>query len=226
MAQMMRQLSPEQAKQAVEQAFFEWGLPLRARFDNGFPFANTADRYVPTALALWLVSLGIEVVFNRPHSPQQNGSVECTQRISSRWANLKACAKATELQQALDQVAQDHIFVLRQRSKGDRTRIEQYPGLLDNPRRYDPNNIDPGRVRQYLAQFNWTRKVYANGRVTIFGTTWPIGTKYKNQTLSIRLDPQSDAWLVSLSNGTTLTKLYGIDLSKNAIANLTVFQRT
>ena len=221
----MRQVSPEHAKLAVEQAFYQWGLPLKVRFDNGYPFANTGDRSIPTALALWIVSLGVEVIFNRPHSPQQNGSVECVQRISSRWANPQACFIAGEFQQTLNQASNDHIFVLRQRSKGDQTRAEQYPELLHNPRQYHPDSIDPNRVRQYLQQFRWARQVYANGRMSIFGQSWPVGVKYRNQTLSICLDPDSDAWLVCSSNGTTIKKLPGLDLSKNAIANLTVFSK-
>jgi hypothetical protein len=221
----MRQVSPEQAKVAVELAFSQWGLPRKARFDNGFPFANTADRYLPTALALWLVSLGIDVVFNRPYTPQQNGSVECTQRISGRWANPRACANANALQQALDQVASDHVFVLRQRKNRDQTRLEQYPDLLNNARKYDPEKIDPDRVKQYLLQFRWSRKVYGNGRISIFGKTCTIGAKYKHQQVIISLDPQSNAWQVTLTNGKAIKKLLEMDLSKKAIADLTVFSK-
>ncbi len=221
----MRHLNPEQTKAAVEAAFFQWGLPHKARFDNGYPFAYTGDRLLPTALILWLVSLGVEVVFNRPYSPQQNGSVECTQRISSRWANPGACTNAAQLQYALDQVTHEHISVLRQRKNGDQTRIEQFPELACNTRRYDPKMVDPDKVRQYLLQFRWQRKVFANGRISIFGHTWTVGTKFKNQQTSISLDPNSNSWQVTLQNGKTIDYIMAMNLSKKAISDLTVFSK-
>ena len=67
---LMRQVSPPQAQRAVEQVLCQWGMPQKMRFDNGYPFANTGERNVPTPLCLWLVAIGIEVIFNRPYCPQ------------------------------------------------------------------------------------------------------------------------------------------------------------
>ena len=212
------------AKQSVEGVLNRQGKPQRMRFDNGTPFANTNDRSLPTALCLWLVAIGIEVVYNRVRSPQQNGSVECTQRISRRWANIPACQNPQELQKALDQVAYEHIHVLRQRAKGDKTRAQQYPQLFRNPRKYDPYDIDPQRIKDYLSQFKWVRKVYTNGRISLFGNFPPIGTKYAKQNVSILFDRETEMWSVQLTNGTTVRQLQGPDLSIEAIKNLTIFK--
>ena len=126
----MRQVDSLSAKAALEQAFHKWGMPLRIRLDNGPPFANTSDKTLPTALVIWLVSLGIEVIFNRPYSPQQNGSVECTQRISSRWAQPKVCQNPTQLQIRLDEVVKDHLEIYRDRHHQDLTRKQRLPSYL------------------------------------------------------------------------------------------------
>lgn len=223
----MSQVSPHEAKAALEAAFYRWGLPHSMRFDNGPPFANTTDRHLPTALAVWLTSLGIEVIFNRVYSPQQNGSVECTQRISSRWANFKACSTPQALQQALDKVSYEHIEVYRQRHNGDRTRAEAYPGLFDHPRCYDPNAIDPERVKSYLMRRKLIRKVYGNGCLSLFGAMLSAGNKYKHQQVEIGFNPSDCCWQVSLvSTGQLIKQLAQLDLSKEAIEQLTVFQRT
>lgn len=223
---MSRQIPALQAKQAVEMAMQQWGMPQRMRFDNGQPFGVTADRSLPSALAIWLVSLGIDLIFNRPRTPQQNGSVECTQRISSRWANCSKCPDPQSLQKALDRVAYEHIHVFRQRAKQDQTRAEQYSTLFDNPRKYEPDKVDPNKVSNYLTQFRWQRTVYPNGRISIFSQQYRIGCQFAKQQVMVGFDPQSNHWVVHLSNGKTIEKLPGPDLSIKAIQNLTVFQRT
>jgi hypothetical protein len=222
---LIRQVDPLQAQRAVEIAMSKWGVPQRMRFDNGYPFVNTADRTVPTALAIWLIALGIEVVANTPRRPEQNGSVECTQRISSRWANLAKCPDAASLQQALDQVAYEHIHVLRQRSKQDRTRAQQYPDLLQPRRTYRADDIDPQLVKDYLSACKWVRRVYQNGRISLFGDRWTIGTQYARQQAIICYNPIDNRWIVSLTNGQVISSWEGPNLDPSAIKNLTVFSK-
>lgn len=212
------------AKQAVEAALFQWGMPKRMRFDNGYPFANTSDRYVPNALNLWLVSIGIEVVFNAPHSPQQNGSVECTQRISYNWANPKSCKNPDCLQQALNHVSSDHINVLRRRRENDQTRAIQYPQINSNPKQYIPQNVDPQKVKDHLAGYCWEKEVYGNGRIGIFSKKWNIGRKYARQKVVISYDKTTNEWDVAMPNNKSIKRFKGPDLSKEAILNLAIFQ--
>lgn len=200
-------------------------MPLRMRFDNGYPFANTSDRLIPTALVLWLVSIGIDVIFNTPRSPQQNGSVECTQRISARWANPTKCATAQDLQTALDKVAHDHLHVLRQRNKSDKTRAEQFPRLCNKLREYDSALIDPQKAKDFLSSFKWVRTVYANGRISIFSQTIVLGTAYAKQMLTVRYDQYEGQWVIASTNGKVVKRLPGPDLSHEAINNLTVFSK-
>jgi len=213
-----------EAKKAVEAALSEWGMPKRMRFDNGYPFANTSDRYVPNALNLWLVSLGIEVVFNAPHSPQQNGSVEGTQRISYNWANPKTCKNAECLQQELNRVSSDHIKVLRQRRNGDQTRVDLCPQIYSNTRRYDAQSIDPQKVKDHLAKYSWEKDVYDNGYVGIFSKKWNIGRQYARQKVIITYDKTTNEWNIAMSNHKTIKRIDGPLLSKEAILNLAIFQ--
>ena len=195
------------------------------RFDNGYPFANTADRSIPTALAIWLIAIGVEVVLNHPRTPQQNGSVECTQRISSRWANLARCTDADNLQLALDRVAYEHIHVLRQRQRQDRTRAQQYPDLVVPSRSYQDYDINPQRVKDYLSACCWVRTVYRNGRISWFGEHLRIGNAYAGQQLTICYEPSHGQWVMSRTNGQIVHRAPGPDLSPTAIQQLTVFSK-
>lgn len=209
----------------MERAFVQWGLPRRLRFDNGLPFANQVDLALPTALAVWLVSLGIEVVFNKPYSPQQNGSVECTQRISSRWANPQKCQSTAELQRRLNHAAHTHLKIYRIRAQKDVTRKELFPTLFNNPRKYDPKRIDLQRVKAYLVRFSWVRKVATNGTMSLFSQQFSVGAKYKNQTVLVSLNPQKLCWQISLNNGTIIKTMPPLNLTMKGIADLTIFSK-
>src|SRR5437879_4946564 len=75
---------PPAAVQAqFRQAFTRWGRPERLRLDNGLPWGGWND--LPTALALWLVGLGVDLLFNPPRQPQRNGVVEKSQDTGQRW---------------------------------------------------------------------------------------------------------------------------------------------
>lgn len=222
----MRQITPQEAQQAMEKAFHHWGLPYRVRLDNGHPFARTADRGLPTNLVLWMVALGIEPIFNHPGTPQENGTVECLQGISHRWANPKSCSTTAQLQAHLDEVSFDHLEVYRIRAQNDATRKELYPELFEKQRIYHPQQLNLKNVSEYLAQFCWIRKIYTNGRFSFAGTLYSVGTRFKNKDAFIQFNPQTHTLEASLENGTVVYRSDPIALNKKNLINLNVFQRT
>src|SRR5438046_190655 len=110
---------PAAAVQAqLRRAFAAWGLPRRLRLDHGWPWGGWSG--LPTALALWLVGLGVGLTFNPPRQPQYNGVVEKSQDTGQRWAEPHTCRNAAELQARLDEV--------------DRIQREEYPSLRGRSR--------------------------------------------------------------------------------------------
>ena len=63
------------ARQVLESAFREFGLPARIRSDNGSPFASTGIGGL-TRMSVWWIKLGIVVERIEPGKPQQNGRLE------------------------------------------------------------------------------------------------------------------------------------------------------
>ena len=55
-------------------------------------------------MGLWLIGLGVEVIWNPPARPQKNGVVERAQGTTYRWAEPGRCGSVAELQEHLDQV--------------------------------------------------------------------------------------------------------------------------
>jgi transposase InsO family protein len=64
-------------KKALTDIFRRYGMPYRMNMDNGFPWAVfTKGRRHWTQLSVWLLRLGIQLSFSRPHHPQTNGKDE------------------------------------------------------------------------------------------------------------------------------------------------------
>src|SRR4051794_41404623 len=100
-------------------------MPARIRVDNGTPWGSAGD--LPTELALWLFGLGIEVIWNPPRRPQDNGVVERSQGTGKRWSEPPTCDGPAELQERIDDL--DEIQREEYPSIEGRSRLEAFPGL-------------------------------------------------------------------------------------------------
>src|SRR5205085_9474969 len=123
---------PTQVQDRLRQIFVRWGMPASVRVDNGGPWGSAGD--LPPDLALWLLGLGLDVHWNDPHAPQQNGVVERSQGTGKRWAEPEQCATAAELQQRLQEM--DVIQREAYPSIAGQSRAAAFPGLAHSGRRY------------------------------------------------------------------------------------------
>src|SRR5262245_4261113 len=96
------QVPPVAVQAELRNVFARWGLPATLRVDNGGPWGSAGDW--PPDLALWLLGLGLEIHWNDPHAPEQNGVVERSQGTGKRWAEPEQCATPAELHQRLQEM--------------------------------------------------------------------------------------------------------------------------
>lgn len=80
--------------------FKNHGAPDWIKVDNGRPFGDPKLELIPP-LALWLIGLGIKVIWNRPATPQDNAKVERSQGVMGRWTEYTKCKDTFELQDRL-----------------------------------------------------------------------------------------------------------------------------
>jgi hypothetical protein len=62
------QVTPEEVRVQLRHALSRWGRPEYIRVDNGSPWGSKGD--FPTELAMWLIGLGIGMIWNTPRRPQ------------------------------------------------------------------------------------------------------------------------------------------------------------
>jgi transposase InsO family protein len=142
---------PAATPAALRQAFARWGLPATVRVDNGGPWGSAGD--LPPDRARWLWGLGIDVHWNDPRVPQQNGAVERAQGTGARWAEPGQCDTPEELQRRLDEM--DALQREAYPSIAGQSRRAAFPGLAHSGRRYraagERANWNHRRVRMHRA---------------------------------------------------------------------------
>jgi integrase-like protein len=210
---------------ALRRIFERWGLPQRMRVDNGYPWGNSGD--FPPELALWLVGLGIEVVWIRPACPQQNGVVERSQDVGRDWFEPQTCTSAAQLQRRCDALDQ------RQRERypyqKGRSRLQVYPGLAHSARRYrasaESRHWDVSRVHQLVSEYVVTRQVDCNGNVSVYNRGRYVGKAHIGTRVFVSLDPSGPTWVIADAKGTQLRAHRAEELSAARIRTLCVTAR-
>ena len=89
---------PTAIRDMFRRTFTRWGLPEAVRVDNGYPWGSPRD--LPTELALWLIGLGVAVIWNPPAQPRKNPKVERCQGVAAAWAEPQACADPAAFERA------------------------------------------------------------------------------------------------------------------------------
>lgn len=189
---------------AINHCFEAEGLPKRIKIDNGVPLVYPCERDLPTLTVLWWIGLGIEVVYNKPRCPQQNGTVEGLQGTCFRWSDPSQCSSVQTLQLAVNEANRIQRCVYLIPKKKHQTRKQLYPQLETNPRLYHPKAFEFDRVKQYLGQKVWRRTVRKNGSIRIYTTEIYVAQALAGQTLTITFDPLEPQWIIRNSNGALL----------------------
>jgi hypothetical protein len=188
--------------------------------DNGKPWGSWSD--LPPVLALWLIGLGIAVVWNDPCRPQQNGVVERSQGTAKRWAEPQACQTPAQLQARLDE--DDVLQRERYPVARGRSRSELFPGLAHSGRRYRAAgearawSLDRGRAR--LAEYAVPRQVDSQGKVSVYNRNVYVGVVHQGQPVWVQFDPEQGQWLISDRAGRQLRSVAAPEISPAAIRGL------
>jgi transposase InsO family protein len=213
------------SQEQLRAAFLRWGTPRGIRVDNGAPWGSAGD--LPTDLALWLIGLGIEVIWNPPRRPQANGVVERSQGTGKRWAEPQTCRDAAELQGRLDE--QDEIQRGRYPSVAGRSRREAFPGLAHSGRAYRPEaeagSWDLSRVLSHLAGYVAVRRGDGGGCISLYNRSRYVSRALAGREVYVTLDPVEAEWVYSDRSGVCYRRQKAEELTAERIGGLGVSHR-
>jgi transposase InsO family protein len=202
-----------------------WGQPQRIRVDNGTPWGTQSP--LPSALALWLVGLGVKPVYGRPAQSTDNAIVERDHGVLAHWIEIEQCREFQDCQQRLNWAIQTQRE--RDRVPHGYTRSQAYPGLYTNPRAYnacsDRDLWHLKTVAVYLSRLNFRRKVELSGQVTLFANVYSVGKAYSRQWVTVSLDPQSLEWVFKDDYNHPLKRRPAKELTYEQISQLRLAKR-
>ena len=205
------------ATRQLNHCFEKWGLPKCIKIDNGYPYVYPQQMDLPTKAKLWWIGLGIEVIQNTPGRPQENGIVEGLQGILNRWSSSTSQPNEKALQQRLDEESNFQRNHYRMPAKGNKTRMELYPSLIENPRVFNPDHFSIQKVYTWMSHQVWSRTITCSGQIKMYDTSIYIGTRYKNQIITITFDPIEARWIARKPNGTFLKSSDKVIPTENSI---------
>lgn len=200
--------------------FEQYGLPQALRVDNGGPWGKVQN--TPCWLALWLTGLGIEMKWNRPHTPKDNAKIERSNRLIDDLSEPQQCASSADWQTRLNQM----IALQRDQypNKNGLTRTQLHPEFYANPHAYkrqdEADQWELSRVKQLLSQFEWQRIVSTKGQVTVMNQRIFIGNIHKHSKVMIRFDPTDTSYVVKTLLGALIVRAPATDITTEVIMSL------
>jgi transposase InsO family protein len=205
--------------------FAKWGQPAALRVDNGTPWGSKGD--LPTDLALWLIGLGIEMIWNPPRQPQKNGVIERSQGTGKRWAEPSTCRTPEELQIRLNEL--DAIHREEYPVHEGKSRSQLFPDLRHSGRDYvhaqESERWDWDRVGEHLKNYVIAYKVDSSGQVSIYKRNHYVGKAYSGLTVYNSFDPLAREWVFRDARGNQLRTRPAPELEAASIRSLQVIHR-
>ena len=195
------------------------------KVDNGYPFAEPGQDTVPP-LALWLIGLGIEMIWNRAFRPTDNAQVERMQAVTANWAEPKQCPDLDHLEAQLETVCQVQRSHYRCRHLGGRTRCEVFAGLEAGGIAYGRLGFKLDRVIAFLAQGHWVRRVSKTGQFTLYKHRYSVGRSHAGTSVWVQLDAEHQQWVVTDRSGVELKRFALGFITRLNLWRLSLDQRT
>jgi hypothetical protein len=171
-----------------------------------------------------VIGLGIDVHWNNPASPQENGVVERSQGTSNRWGEPWTCDTIAELQWRLDRMDRLHreSYPYQQRL----SRMAFFPGLAHSGQPYEPEQEQTlwkwSRVTEHLAANVVTRRVDSTGQVSLYNRGHYVGQIHRGKEVYVMFDPNRTEWVFSDLQGKQLRSLPAEMLTPHRVMELDV----
>ncbi len=177
-------------------AFSQWGLPDRLAVDRAHVFYDAQGKSpFPTRFHLWLLALGVEVIFGRPGQPRDQAVTERSHQ--TWWHQVVQGQVFTDLEQLCHRLQERRTFLneyLPCETLGNLPPLVAHPETHIPRRPYRPeweaDQLDLSRAYAYLGQCRWFRRLSNVGTASLGGHTYSLGRQWYACDAEVTFDPQ------------------------------------
>lgn len=204
-----RHLNTEDYQLALRLAFHQWGLPDRLAVDHDSVFAdNDTPSPFPTRFHLWLLALGVELVFNRVRRPTDQGMTERSHQVwaaqvleGQRFKRLEELVAALHARRSF---LNEHLPC---RSLREVPPLVAHPEARSPRRHYRPEIefalLEVQRAWEYLGRCQWFRRVSQAHTFSLGGQVYYLGGAWsRGRQVEITADANERCLRVQSDDGT------------------------
>jgi len=197
---------------ALRRSFLRAGLPKRLAVDHDSVYYDRSPSPFPMRLHLWLLALGIELVFGRFGRATDQARVErMHQTMTQQSVYGVLFSDPWALQGQLDQDLDFVNYHLPSRTLDNQPPLGAHPDAARPRRWYRPEAeehlLDMERVYRYLAQGRWFRLVSGNGWISLGDHRYKVGRPWANQQVEITFDSTDHQFVVHAEDGAEVQRL-------------------
>ena len=185
--QALPQATQAWTRMAYTSLFRIHGLPEIIRMDNGSPFGSIGPGGL-SKLSVWWISLGIDVEFIKPASPQENGSHERMHRTMKAECCKPASANGVAQQRRFDRWRKEFNEQRPHEAIGQRVPDAVY--------HQSAIRLDDGIAVDLYGPLEQTHPVSEAGHVSWQGRNWHVGDAFAGQ--GVIFEPREDASVVGV----------------------------
>jgi transposase len=208
-----RKPAMEDYQLVLRYAFLQCGLPARLSLDHDAAFFdNTSVSPFPSRLQLWLVALGVQVVFIKKPPPLEHAQIERThQLMTAQTLTGQTWKEQTDLWKGLTQRCQFLNEVYPSRMLQHQPPLQAYPQAIHSGRPYRPeweaDLLEMNRVDSFLSQGRWFRTASRDGEFWLGTQRYYASIAWKDSSLELTFDPSLREFLCR-KVGTDLTQRF------------------
>jgi len=164
---------------SLQATFRRYGLPRAMLMDHGSPWGPSNAQGYWTALAVWLIRLGIRVIHGRVRHPQTQGKQERFHRtLQAEVLHWRPFADLAEVQQAFDQWRPVYNYERPHEALGLAVPAQRYqPSPRTYPETLPTIEYEPGTL---------VRQVEPNARLSFGGRHYHLGKAFRGLPLALR----------------------------------------
>jgi transposase InsO family protein len=163
----------------LESSFHRYGLPEAIFVDNGSPWGDASgERW--TWLGVWLLKLGVDLIYARPYHPQSRGKNERFHRsLKAEVFALQRFASFSDVQRAFDAWREVYNFERPHEALDLAAPASRYrPSARPMPRKTPTVDYDMGETLRTVS----STKAY----ISFKGQLWKVPQAFRGERVAVR----------------------------------------